>query len=245
LVEVDILIKDMNSSIKRLEELLDNLESKNANGNNVIENVNELVFDNVSFSINNEPILDKTSFTAQKGDIIGIVGANGSGKTTLSYLINGLLEHDGISINGMNSRSIDKFSYISRVSSVSQVSYLYPDSVKNNLTNYEEVPLENVKERINYFGLNDFFTRFGNEYDKLINDKNLNLSGGEKQAISFIRSVSSNHDVIILDEIDNSLDKNVLEQIIYGLKKMSENRIIFIISHENDLISICNKTVQL
>lgn len=245
LIEVDVLKKDMYSSIDRLNEFMKQFEGYNDEHLSELIKINQISSYNLSYIIENKHILQNVNFNASRGDILIIKGKNGAGKTTLSYFLNGLIKSDSITFNNKNRMELSTKSIISRTTCVLQNGYIFPGTICDNLTNFGAYSIKQVDDIISSFNLTSFFKTYGDNYQKTITDKNLTISGGEKQVISLIRALLKDFDVLILDELDNSLDINVKMKIIDGLKRNYKDKIIFIISHDASMIELSTKTINL
>jgi ABC-type bacteriocin/lantibiotic exporter with double-glycine peptidase domain len=87
--------------------------------------------------------------------------------------------------------------------------------------------------------------RFPNGYDTVIDEKNMNLSGGEKQLISLARALLKDYDVLILDEVNSAVDVDTEIIMMQNLPKYFKNKIVFIISHKKNMLQLCNKEIVL
>ncbi|MBE6062581.1 MAG: ABC transporter ATP-binding protein [Clostridium butyricum] len=89
------------------------------------------------------------------------------------------------------------------------------------------------------------FYKFPNELDTIIQENGSNLSGGDKQKIAISRIFLEDSNVLILDEIVSSIDKDTANDIIQNILEYNKNKIIFIISHDNSMENFCNKIINI
>lgn len=238
------------SSLKRLEELL-NLE-KRKDGSKIIPEIEDIKA-NISFSYNQESkVLNNVKIMAEKGEIVGIIGFNGSGKTTLSKILIGVLQgydndeteiifNEEYSIEEINTVELrrEKIAYIpqnirginkSLCGLFNEVAYFSNvDEFINSLTN---MGVELTEE------LNAFIkSNWSKEVDS--------LSGGDKQVISIIKNLIKRPDVLFFDEPTSNLDKERVNWLKKTLMSIKNNKIIFVISHDQELFDIFNKKIAL
>ncbi len=199
-----------------------------------------LNIENISYEIKGKNILNKISFTAGSGQIIAITGDNGSGKTTLGSIISGLKKQSTgiIKINGKKTSLRDRRKNI-WYSANETASQFFTSSVSEELIlnmKISDDKREKAKNLLKTLGLYKY--------------KDIHpscLSGGEKQRLSIACALFSERKVIILDEPSSGLDGYNTKIIARVLKEAARaGRIIFIISHDNDLINeICEYQLKL
>ncbi|MFA9397059.1 MAG: ATP-binding cassette domain-containing protein [Clostridiaceae bacterium] len=178
-----------------------------------------LEFKNVYYSNDNKDILKKISFKVEKNDFISIVGPSGSGKSTILKLCSSLISPKNGDIN-FQDKKVEDYNPIDlrkNIAYVFQNSYLFGDSVKDNLI----FPYGTRKIKVDYKKIEEYLNKFDLDIDYL--DKDIkNLSGGEKQRINIIRSLLFKPEILLLDEITSSLDEEntrLTENIIKNLNE--------------------------
>lgn len=233
------------AALSRIEELL-NIEREKMDGIEIKEFKDKIVFENVSFSYDNKKIvLDNVSFEIKKGEKVALVGRTGSGKTTVISIL--LRLYDGymgsIKIDGVELRDLSRYSLRNLFSTVFQDIFLFEDNVKNNITigkNFSDNEIFNFLEKIE---LDHIFKRFPeNLYTNISNDKS-NISTGEKQIVSIVRTYLRNSEIFILDEATASIDKETEKAIYKSLNKFSENKTLIIIAHKLSTIKNVDKII--
>ena len=209
------------------KEFKENLEkmSEVYNGNNLDEiknisfNISKLKLPTHSIDVN---IVGEFS----KGDIIRIKGDSGRGKSTFLKSIIGFRENDGIFINGKEINSYNLLAIRNRIEYMGQDAYVFQGSLEDNL----------------FFGIEDYKDKIDSlKQDPLLktifSSKDLNsdifklgadLSGGEKQKIALARAINSDVDILLLDEITSSIDKESSVEIYNRIKEISKDKIIFL-----------------
>lgn len=196
----------------------------------------------VSFTYNNNVVLDSVSFTIERGDYVGIIGPNGGGKTTLLKILVGLLEPQSgeVKIDGVPVAESKNKSHIGYVSQrIAQESVSFPATV------YEVVESGRV-------GKKGLFGRLGNEDMENINQalkiariENLKdklmgqLSGGQRQRVHVARALASQPEILILDEPFAGIDITAQEDFYKFLKDLNETQhlTIIFVSHDINVIT--------
>ena len=198
-----------------------------------------------------KPVMDRQNAEFKKGHIYALVGVNGSGKSTFISLILGLYddEHDGcISYNGIDIRNIDMVSARKRhIALAEQEPQLVNDTVVYNiltvLGNPSAASIEPSNRLVKLLGMEELIEKGISGYK--INDKNTNISGGEKQKIAILRTLLKDSSFMIFDEPTSALDAKTASNFMEYLKSIKNGKIIIIVSHERDVIEACDAVVEL
>lgn len=199
-----------------------------------IESIN---FDIDSVNIYDKNLLNNVHMSFKKGDIVGIKGESGTGKSTLVKLIPKFRSVEGIYINDIPIEKIKNVEYLKNISYYSQNTPIISDTIYNNL-NFGRKPIQkSVYENLK------FLSKFNN-LDEMIIENGANLSGGDKQRIALSRYFVENAKIVILDEPTSSLDKETETEIMTAVLENNKDKIIFIISHNNDIMNYCNYIVE-
>lgn len=190
-----------------------------------------------SVNIYDKNLLNNVHMSFKKGDIVGIKGESGTGKSTLVKLIPKFRSVEGIYINDIPIEKIKNEEYLKSISYYSQNTPIISDTIYNNL-NFGRKPVQkSVYENLN------FLSKFNN-LDEMIIENGANLSGGDKQRIALSRYFVENAKIVILDEPTSSLDKETETEIMTAVLENNKDKIIFIISHNNDIMNYCNYIVE-
>ena len=191
-------------------------------------------FKNTRFTYKNRNILlDDVTLKIEKDKTTAIVGSSGSGKSTIANLILRLYDADNnsIFIDDVSIKEYDIFSFLEKIGYVSQDTFIYNASIKENITfggNYTEEEIINASKLAN---ANEFIQMFPDKYKTIVGDQGVMLSGGEKQRIAIARAMIRKPEILILDEATSSLD-NISESIVQqAINKVSKNCTTFIIAH--------------
>lgn len=244
IINTDIVLKDILLSFRRIMDFL--IEFENCEGDyKEINGIYNIEFKNVNFSYGDKRVIFNFNLKADKNQIIGLKGNNGSGKTTLTYIICGFYKPCGVYINNIETKYLSEKNILRNVSYVLQSTFLFPCSIMDNLTCFGLVEEERVYDICKKLGIHEKIMSFSEGYETIVNEKNLNLSGGEKQLISLARALLKDSDVLILDEMNSAMDESVQEKLFNTLTPLFEDKIVFIISHRKKIFDMCNEIIDL
>ncbi|MGN0143688.1 MAG: ABC transporter ATP-binding protein [Clostridium sp.] len=196
-----------------------NLMSKNDqkdNGIDINEFNDKIEIRNLTYSFdNNRNILENINLDLHKGKKYAIVGGSGSGKSTLIKLILGYYNNynGNIYIDGIDNRKIKRKSIFNICSIIHQNVFMFDDTMKNNITLYNNYSDKVVETSIEKAGLNDLINKLDGGINAKINENGNNFSGGEKQRIAIARAFVKGSNMLILDEATSSLDNETAYNI--------------------------------
>ena len=193
-----------------------------------------IVFDSVSFSYNNTPVIQNLSFEVKKGQVVALVGPSGSGKSTITHLLNRFYDIDEgkLTVDGIPLAKIQKKSWYSQLSLVTQESILFNDSVYNNLIlGKPNTSLKEVITAAKAAYAHDFIEALPQGYQTVIGDSGNKLSGGQKQRLTIARALLKNPQLLILDEATSALDTEAEQQVQLALEQLMQNRTSLVIAH--------------
>jgi len=192
-------------------------------------------FHNVSFSYEEgKPALERLSFTAEPGEMIGLAGHSGAGKSTLINLICRFyeIEEGTIFIDGIDTRTVSLKSLREQIGVVLQDPFLFNGSVAENIAyGNPDAALEEVIAAAKAANAHDFITELADGYDSIIGERGQRLSGGERQRLSIARAILRNPRILILDEATSSMDTETEAKIQEALARLIKGRTTFAIAH--------------
>lgn len=195
----------------------------------------EIEFKDVDFSYNPErKILDDVSFKLKSGDCIAIVGPSGSGKSTLINLIPRLYDVDSGSVlfDGTDVRKLDLAFLRRNIGIVSQETYLFNGSIRDNLLYAKpDATEEELIEACKKANIYDFISSQETGFDTMVGNRGLKLSGGEKQRISIARVLLKDPALLIFDEATSALDSISESKIQEAIDPLVEERTSILIAH--------------
>ena len=169
----------------------------------------DILFKDLSFSYKSgELVLDEVNLKIQSGKTIAIVGPTGSGKTTLINLITRFyaIKNGSIFIGNADINKLDLNVLRNNIGLILQDTFLFSDTIYNNITFYNKKSKEEINELIKKMGLISFIDSFPDGLDHQIGERGIFLSMGQRQLISFIRTYVSSVPILILDEATSSMD---------------------------------------
>ena len=203
-----------------------------------------IVFDDVSFSYADEPVLQNITFTARRGDVVALVGPSGAGKTTLVDLIPRFYTPrlGRISIDGVDSRELTLASLRSLTGIVSQDTVLFNDTVRNNIAYatsgaYTNEQIEAAARAAN---AHDFITALPHSYETVLGERGTRLSGGQRQRIAIARALLTDPPVLILDEATSALDTESERLVQEAVDRLLSGRTVFVIAHRLSTVAHAN-----
>ena len=194
----------------------------------------QITFDNVSFSYEEEKILDNMSFTVDAGKTIALVGPSGEGKTTICSLIPRFYDvtEGRVMIDGIDVRDFTLDSLRDNIAVVQQEVYLFNSSVRDNICYGDwDATDDQVREAARRANIDTFIESLPEGYETMVGERGVRFSGGERQRISIARAFLRNPPILILDEATSSLD-NISERAIQAaLDDLSRDRTTLVIAH--------------
>ena len=206
----------------------------------------DIVFENIIFSYDEDIVIDSLSLTIKKGETVALVGQSGSGKSTMANLLTRFYDvnEGAIKIDGINIKDMTKASVRGLMGIVTQDSILFNDSVANNIRfGNPEANLEQIKQAADIANAHKFIKDLPENYDTNIGDGGGKLSGGQKQRISIARAVLKNPPIMILDEATSALDTESEVLVQKALDRMMEERTSLVIAHRLSTIQKADRIV--
>ena len=215
-----------------------------------LENVKgEIEFRNVWFSyVPDEWVLKDVSFHVHPGDTVAFVGATGSGKTTILSLIcrNYEFQKGEILIDGIDIRKIKIRSLRRHFGQMLQDVFLFSGTIRSNiLLDKEGVSDEEVMEACRYVNADHFINRLENGLDEVVRERGNNFSAGQRQLLSFARTIIHKPEVMILDEATANIDTETEVLIQDSMEKMMNIGTMLIVAHRLSTIQHADNIIVL
>lgn len=193
-----------------------------------------VTFDHVNYYTNDDTVLKDISFHVEPGQTVGIIGATGSGKSSLVNLIcrfydvnQGRVLVDDIDVRNLNLQTLR-----GNIGIAMQDVFLFSDTIEGNIAyGNPDCTFEQVQAAAKIANADEFIKEMPEGYDTIIGERGVGLSGGQKQRISLARAILKDPSIIILDDTTSAIDMETESMIQNELKKISDERTVFIIAH--------------
>lgn len=241
------LVQTAMAASERIFEFLEIDNEENPSDVKISSLKEEITFENVCFDYNEgENVIRNLSFKVKKGDKIAIIGETGAGKTTIVKLLMRFYDVDSgeIKIDGININDYDKHSVRSLMGMVLQDSWLFSDTIANNIR-YGNLNAtdDEVVDAAKSVHADDFIRQLPEGYDTVLNEDSDNISHGQKQLLTIARTIITDKEILILDEATSSVDTRTEKLIKEAMDKLMENRTSFIIAHRLSTIRNADKII--
>jgi ATP-binding cassette subfamily B protein len=208
----------------------------------------DVAFERVWFRYESTWTLEDVSFAVPAGTTTALVGETGSGKTTVGYLVARLYDptRGRVTIDGIDIRELTFDALASAVGVVSQETYLFHASVRDNLRfacpGASDEEIEAAADAAQIHGL---ISSLPDGYDTVVGERGYRFSGGEKQRIAIARTILRNPPILVLDEATSSLDTQTERLVQKALERLAEGRTTIAIAHRLSTIRDADQIVVL
>ena len=252
--DIAIIIDNFERAMASTKRILELLIIKSAINDSESPIINSNYKANIHFSdINfhyesNNPVFNNLNFTIEGGKFIGIVGQTGSGKTTLAKLL--LRFYDPVlgkvKINNINIKDIAIKELRKHIGFVSQDTFLFDGTIKDNIAYYDEhASFNDIEIAAKKSQSEEFINNLPNGYDTLIGERGQKLSGGQKQRLAIARAILKNPDILIFDEATSSVDNETEQLIQMALNDIAKDRTTIVIAHRLSTIRNADNIIVL
>lgn len=232
----------------RLGEILDleleksKDEDKKINPKTLLGDIN---INNIDFRYGTRQlVLKNISMNIKPGEKVALVGESGSGKTTIAKLLMDFydVEKGDIVLNNYNIKDINKEALRDKISYISQESFFFSGSIKENLQfANEEATYEEIIEACKQAQIHEFINSLPLRYETPLEEKGSNLSGGQRQRLAIARALLKKPEILIMDEATSNLDSITEKAIERTIEDCTKNVTTIIIAHRLSTIRRCNK----
>jgi ATP-binding cassette subfamily B protein len=206
-------------------------------------------FRNLSFTYPGSagPVLKDINITIEKGKTLAIVGRTGTGKTTLINLIPRLLSvpEGTLFIDGTDINDILLSLLRASIGCVPQDTFLFSDTIRNNIDFYRGFSDEEVENAARIARLYDNIMEFPRQFDTIVGERGVTLSGGQKQRVAIARAVLGSPSILILDDCLSAVDAKTEESILSDLKVLMKQRTSIIVSHRISAVKDADEIIVL
>jgi ATP-binding cassette subfamily B protein len=253
LIDLTTVYDQYQSAMASLERMFDLAETKVEVTNPQVgeeikvPTIETLAFDNVTFGYDPaNPVIHDISFKLEKNKRLAIVGPTGAGKSTIINLLSRFYNptNGRITVNGYDVNKISIESLREKISVVLQDSFLFPMSVKDNIRfGKPEASDEEIAEAARTVGAHEFIMKLPGGYAHIVEEGSSNISIGQRQLISFARSLLMNPRLLVLDEATSSIDPYTELVVQKALTKLLEKRMAIIIAHRLSTVRLCDEII--
>ena len=223
------------ASAERILELINTETELDENETGIARPIRgEVVFENVHFGYDAQPVLKNISFTARPGETVAIVGHTGSGKTTLTQLINRIFDvnRGRVLVDGVDVRDWNLESLRSQISTIEQDVFLFSRTLAENIAfGCADADWEAIEQAAREAQAHEFITGFSDGYHTEVGERGVTLSGGQRQRIAIARAFLTNPRILILDDSTSAIDSATEDQIQRAMRRISSQRTTFLITH--------------
>ncbi|SDA10355.1 ATP-binding cassette, subfamily B [Ruminococcus sp. YE71] len=206
-------------------------------------------FRDVTFAYDeSKTVLEKVSFDVKAGESVALVGPTGAGKSTIVSLISRFYDLNGgrITIDGQDISEVTLHSLRSQMGIMLQDSFIFSGTIADNIR-YGRLDAtdEEIIAASKTVCADEFISEMENGYDTEVNERGSKLSGGQKQLISFARTLLSDPKILVLDEATSSIDARTERMLQKGLNELLKGRTSFIIAHRLSTIKNCDRIMYI
>lgn len=212
---------------------------------------NSIALSDVDFQYHSAPnafALRGVNLEVRAGEVVALVGSSGAGKTTLANLVPRFYDVTGgsIRIDGKDVRDIQTESLRRQIGIVAQETFLFNDTVANNIRyGRPKAKEEEIREAARNALAEEFIERMQAKYDTVIGERGAKLSGGQRQRLAIARALLKNAPILILDEATSHLDTESEMLVQRALQTLMSNRTVIVIAHRLSTIRRADKIVVL
>lgn len=224
-------ISGISAKIERLHDI--SLDEPVKEQKEQIDKITDILLQDVSYTYEKQTkkVLKHLDMDITGAKKIGIAGRSGCGKSTVAKLILSIIEPESgdISVNGTKFQNVNQEKLRNRIGYCRQEPYMFPDTIRNNITFGRCIDDEKLDEICNIAGIKEFIENLGDQYETELGDRGVNISGGQKQRIALARALAGEPEVLILDEATSALDMYTEKKIMEQLDGLCENGLTLIV----------------
>ena len=242
------------NNIAYLERIFETLDERatiadKPNAQEIGDITGEVKFDDVTFSYEQgKTVLEHISFDVKPGESVALVGPTGAGKSTVVSLLSRFYDLDSgkITIDGKDISQATLHSLRSQMGIMLQDSFIFSGTIYDNIRYGRlDATEEEIREAAKIVCADEFISEMKDGYMTEVNERGSKLSGGQKQLISFARTLLSDPKILVLDEATSSIDARTEKLLQQGLQRLLVGRTSFIIAHRLSTIKNCDKIMYI
>jgi ATP-binding cassette subfamily B protein len=191
------------------------------------------------------PTLSGVTFEVTAGRTIAVVGPTGAGKSTLAGLLVRLVDpHDGsVLLDGVDLRTLREGEVSSQVAFVPQSTFLFDDTVRDNVTLGADLSDEQVREALRTAAADDFVDRLPEGLDTRVGERGASLSGGQRQRLALARAVVRRPRLLVLDDATSAVDPSVEARILDALRASDRPATVVVVAYRQATIALADEVV--
>lgn len=206
-----------------------------------------IVFDHVWFAYQGEEwILKDVSFTVESGSRVAFVGATGAGKSSILNLIGRYydIQKGKITIDGVDIRELDKEKLRASIGQVQQDVFIFTGDISSNIRlRRKDITDEDIVRAAKYVNADDFISRLPNGYHEPVTERGSTLSAGQRQLLSFARTLAYDPAILVMDEATANIDTETELLIQEALEKLMQGRTTIMVAHRLSTIQHADKII--
>tara|TARA_R110001592_G_scaffold363077_1_gene680051 strand:+ start:18844 stop:20442 length:1599 start_codon:yes stop_codon:yes gene_type:complete len=213
---------------------------------NTDECLGKIELRNLSYSIDQNTILNNLSAIIQPGEKIALIGKIGAGKSSLLKLLMGFVKptEGQVLIDDIDLQHLDISKLRSHVAYVPQEISLLRGSLRENiLLKNPRSSIEDLTKAIHIAGLDDFVQSHPMGVDMLIGEQGKGLSGGQKQSVAIARAMINEPSLFLFDELSAAMDNQTEQEVIQNIKVLSEDKTLILSTHRSSLLSLVDRII--
>lgn len=242
------------NNIAYLERIFETLDepatiADKPNAQDIGDITGEVKFDDVTFSYEQgKTVLEHIFFDVKPGESVALVGPTGAGKSTVVSLLSRFYDLDSgkITIDGKDISQATLHSLRSQMGIMLQDSFIFSGTIYDNIRYGRlDATEEEIREAAKIVCADEFISEMKDGYMTEVNERGSKLSGGQKQLISFARTLLSDPKILVLDEATSSIDARTEKLLQQGLQRLLVGRTSFIIAHRLSTIKNCDKIMYI
>ncbi len=191
-------------------------------------------------------ILKDVSFLIEPGEKVAFVGATGAGKSSILNLIGRYydIQRGEILIDGVNIREIDKDALRQAIGQVQQDVFIFTGDIKGNISlGSEDISQEEIERAAHIVNADSFINKMPNGFDEPVTERGSTLSAGQRQLLSFARTLAYQPTILVLDEATANIDTETESLITEALEKLMEGRTTIMVAHRLSTIQHADKII--
>ncbi|PSQ27962.1 multidrug ABC transporter ATP-binding protein [Halobacteriales archaeon SW_10_68_16] len=203
-------------------------------------------YEDVSFSYDDEPVLEDVSFDVGGGDTLALVGPTGAGKSTAVKLLLRLyeVEEGAVRVDGTDVRDVTVPSLREAVGYVSQETFLFYGTVRDNIAyGLPDADSEAIRAAAKAAEAHEFVTNLPDGYDTMVGERGVKLSGGQRQRLAIARAILRDPEILVLDEATSDVDTETEMLIQRSLDRLTADRTTLVIAHRLSTVKDADRIV--